>query len=188
MLACECLGVRNPRVFTPQALCHYYHHRRRRYHSLLLCSLCSPPIAGGFRHAYSGCWAHKTDSLTLALCRYGLIAGDQCRNAQESGFLNPVEMPCEGTSLGEEVGKALGYLIAAGLISTLLLAFVFTFSKDARVAAISLFSTDGKIGSFLLRFNCFQRTEGAYVVLISTAWIDQRCPLVQSRTHRLLVS
>lgn len=38
----------------------------------------------------------------------------------------------QSETLAEEVGKALGYFIAAGLIVVLLLAFVFTFSPDAR--------------------------------------------------------
>eukprot|EP00038_Savillea_parva_P018295 m.22914 g.22914 ORF g.22914 m.22914 type:complete len:1048 (+) comp4043_c0_seq1:51-3194(+) len=95
---------------------------------------------------------------------YTLISDDMCTGAQDSGFLTPVHLPCRSSaSVGEEIGKAFGYLVAAALISVLLIGFVFTFSKDARETAIAFFGTDGPIGNFLLRFNCFRHAEGAYI-------------------------
>jgi len=94
---------------------------------------------------------------------YTLISDDKC-NGNKDAFLSPVHLRCTPSEdLGKEIGKALGYLVAAALISVLLIAFVFTFSKDARETAIALFGTDGPIGTFLLRFNCFRSAEGAYI-------------------------
>eukprot|EP00041_Stephanoeca_diplocostata_P033151 m.1086951 g.1086951 ORF g.1086951 m.1086951 type:complete len:1069 (+) comp24281_c0_seq2:199-3405(+) len=92
--------------------------------------------------------------------RYELLPGDTCTDATTSGFLDAVKTRCkQSETLAEEVGKALGYFIAAGLIVVLLLAFVFTFSPDARERAINVFGTEGKVGKFLSRFSCFRHDE-----------------------------
>lgn len=95
---------------------------------------------------------------------YTLISDDRCSNADQSGYLSQRTTKCRpGESLGQEIGKAIGYLVAASLIAVLLLGFLFTFSKEARDTAIAVFGTDGAIGSFLLKFNCFRRTEATYI-------------------------
>jgi hypothetical protein len=109
--------------------------------------------------------------------KYSLLANDQCSNAEQSGFLAETTLPCRPSeSIAEEVGTAIGYLIAFALISVLVIGFVFTFSKDARETAIALFGTDGAVGSFLLRFNCFRRAEATYIY---STLNDQTDPLYQ---------
>lgn len=100
-----------------------------------------------------------SDGDTLLMPVMTQIPGDKCENP--APFYSPVSVPCEpgGESVAEEVLAGFGYLVGFGVLSVLLIAFVFTFSKGARDAAIGIFGTDGKIGKFLARFACFRAQE-----------------------------
>jgi len=97
---------------------------------------------------------------TKSLYKYELIAGDVCAHQDNAGkYVQKSDVPCHAsTSVLEEVGKGIGYLLGFGVLSVLILAMVFTFSKSARDVAISTFGTEGTVGKFLSRFACFRTT------------------------------
>ena len=110
-----------------------------------------------------GCDSDGARSMTVM----DKISRDTCTS--DGGFLRAVDVPCDASraaeGLAEEIAKGFGYLVGACVLTVLLLAFVFTFSKDARDAAIGTFGTDGKIGRFLSKFACF-RAQESYVYSI----------------------
>eukprot|EP00040_Diaphanoeca_grandis_P035629 m.224551 g.224551 ORF g.224551 m.224551 type:complete len:1019 (-) comp33435_c2_seq1:293-3349(-) len=94
------------------------------------------------------------------MAKYELIVNDKCRNPNSTKFVEKVGVPCHApsSSVLEEIGTGIGYLVGLAVLSVLILAFVFTFSKTARDKAVQIFGTEGTVGKFLTRFACFRAT------------------------------